>query len=200
MLEDIPSLSQLIRQLQQVPYLASKNLFRVADFFLRMDESRLEQFCKVLVHAKVNIDRCPRCWCWREHKQGCSFCQSTTRDQATICVVETWHDVCTIEKTNGFSGVYHVLGGAICPLEGRGPDDISIVQLVQRVQDGNIREVILATNQTPEGEATASYIAVQLKKFNVLLSCLSRGVPVGSVLEGMDKLTIYKALAERRPF
>jgi recombination protein RecR len=115
-------------------------------------------------------------------------------------VVETWQELLTIEKTGGYDGVYHVLGGVICPLEGVGPEQLTIDALIKRVDEKGIAEIILATNQTPEGEATASYIAHKLKGKAITISCLARGIPVGSTLEFMDKLTVYKALSERRPF
>jgi recombination protein RecR len=199
MLSEVPSFNQLLKLLQQVPYLASKNLYRVAFHFLMMDPRNLEQFCKVLLQAKHNLEQCSNCFNWKEKDRTCSLCSSAKRDQAIICVVETWQEFLTIEKTGGYEGVYHVLGGAICPLEGIGPEQLTIEPLIARVQRG-VREVILATNQTPEGEATAAYIASKLKNVEVKISCLARGVPVGSSLEFMDRLTVYKALSERRPF
>lgn len=200
MLDDLSSLKNMLKGLQQVPYLASKNLYRVATHFLEMDEGRLAQFCSVLLEAKKNITRCQTCFAWQESARGCALCLSSKRDQKLVCVVETWQEMLAIEKTGGYSGVYHVLGGSICPLEGRGPEDLTIVQLVQRVVESGVSELILATNQTPEGEATAAYIANHLKGVNVQISCLARGIPVGSSLEFMDRLTVYKALSERRPF
>jgi recombination protein RecR len=117
-----------------------------------------------------------------------------------VCVVETWQEILAIEQTKGYLGVYHVLGGSISPLEGVGPEDLTINALLDRVNKGMIKEVILATNQTPEGEATATYIARKLKGNEIDISCLARGLPVGSSLEGMDRLTVFKALSERRPF
>lgn len=200
MLNDTPSLAQLLKTLQQVPYLASKNLYRVASYFLHMDHQKAEQFCKILLEAKKNVLQCGTCYSWQEKGRPCSFCSSSKRDQMLICVVETWQELLAIEKTGGFMGVYHVLGGAICPLEGVGPEDLHIMPLVQRVEQSEVQEIILATNQTPEGEATASYIASKLKHTAVKISCLARGIPVGSSLESMDRVTVYKALSERRPF
>lgn len=200
MIEDIPTLASFIRLLQQVPYLASKNVYRVADYFLRLDRLKSEQFGQAIADLKIHLDRCEICHCWCEKKRGCPFCNSPKRDVGLVCVVETWHELYAIERTNGFSGVYHVLGGVICPLEGVGPEDLTIANLIKRVKSGSVRELIFATNQTPEGEATASYISVQLKGLSVAITCLSRGVPVGSSLEVMDRLTIYKAICDRRPF
>jgi len=199
MMSDLPSLTKLLKALQQIPYLASKNIYRVGDYFLHMDQQKIEYFCAMLLEAKQNIMPCEICFCWKERDKGCSFCSSPKRDQGLICVVETWQELLAIEKTGGYTGVYHVLGGAVSPLEGISAGDLSIEPLVLRVQNG-AREIILAMNQTPEGEATAAYIATKLKETSVVISCLARGIPVGSSLEFMDRLTVYKALSERRPF
>jgi len=200
MLKKIPSLDQLINVLRHVPYLASKNLYRVATHFLQMDQKHLEQLCTHLLAAQKNVIRCTTCYVWHERGSACMFCGQADRIQSLVCVVETWQDLMVIEKTEGYKGVYHVLGGVISPLEGVDPSDLSIDQLVVRVMNGAIKEIILATNQTPEGEATAAYIARKLEDTAVMISCLARGVPVGSSLEFMDRVTVYKALSERRPF
>ena len=199
MIEQNQALLALLKQLQKVPYLASKNLYLVAQYFLEMDETAAEQFCKTILNLKYTIEKCSLCWTWKEKEKDCYFCSSTRRDRAVICVIETWRDLIALEKTGAYLGMYHVLGGAICPLEGVGPEDLTIKQLVERV-DGGCKELIFAFNQTPEGEATATYIASKLKGKEVKISCLARGLPVGSSLESMDRLTVYKALAERRPF
>ena len=198
MIEQLPTLMHLIRQLQQVPYLASKNIYRVANYLLSMDPVKAEQFCTAIIQAKEHIVRCAVCCTWKEKSKECQFCSSPKRDASIICVVETWQELMSIEKTGGYQGVYHVLGGVISPLDGMGPEDLTINHLLQRINEA-VKEVILATNQTPEGEATAAYLASKLKKFSITLSCLARGIPVGSSLEFMDRLTVYKALSERRP-
>jgi recombination protein RecR len=199
MIEHLPSLQQLLKHLQQVPYLASKNIYRVAAHFLTMDQAKADQFCKALQDAKQNIRHCPTCFAWTEKDRACFLCTSTRRLKTTICVVETWQELIAIEKTGGYQGMYHVLGGAISPLDGIGPEDLTVDALVARVTE-DVQELILATNQTPEGEATAVYISNKLKNKSVKISCLARGIPVGSSLEFMDRLTVYKALSERRPF
>ncbi len=199
MIEHLPTLVQLIRHLQQVPYLASKNIYRVADYIVSLDPQKAEQLCKAILDAKKNIIQCNECCSWQEINKNCVYCSSPKRDRSIICVVETWQELISIEKTAGYQGVYHVLGGVISPLDGIGPEDLTIDHLVQRINDST-KEIILATNQTPEGEATAAFIASKLKKFPVIISCLARGIPVGSSLEYIDKLTVYKALSERRPF
>ena len=200
MLEGLPTLAHLLKVLQQVPYLASKNLYRVTSHFLDMSPEQMEQFCLALDTAKKKLTKCEKCFFWREASGNCMFCASTTREQDIICVVETWQEILAIEKTKGFVGMYHVLGGAISPLDGINVDDLTINALLDRVNSHHIKEIILATNQTPEGEATATYIARKLKDSSVRITCLARGLPVGSLLEGMDRLTVFKALSERRPF
>lgn len=199
MIEKLPTLAQLLRVLQQIPYLSSKDLYRVADYLLQVDPKQIDLLCKTLLLAREQIKPCAICFCWYEVTDACLFCSSSKRNNNIICVVETWQEVVAIEKTKGYEGAYHVLGGVICPLEGIGPDDLTIAALIERVKLKEPAEIILATNQTPEGEATASYIA---KKLNgaVKISCLAKGMPVGSSLKAMDRLTVYKALTDRRPF
>ena len=200
MLQDLPTLAHLLKILQQVPYLASKNLYRVAAHFLEMQPQQMAQFCAALEAAQERLKKCDTCFYWQEVSAACIFCSSPKRDQSIVCVVETWQEILAIEQTKGYLGVYHVLGGSISPLEGVGPEDLTIDALINRVGNGIIKEIILATNQTPEGEATATYIARKLKGTALEVSCLARGLPVGSSLEGMDRLTVFKALSERRPF
>lgn len=200
MIEELPSLAYLLKILQQIPYLASKNLYRVASHFLTMPPQQLAQFCAALELIQKKLKKCDICFYWREANAQCVFCSSSKRNQALVCVVETWQEVLTIEKTRGYDGLYHILGGSISPLEGIGPEDLTIDALEKRVIEKSISEIILATNQTPEGEATAAYIARKLKGNNIIISCLARGLPVGSSLEGMDRLTVFKAMSERRPF
>jgi len=200
MIEELPTLAHLLKVLQQVPYLASKNLYRVASHFLTMKPQQRAQFCSALELVQKNLKKCDCCFYWQEVSAHCIFCSSSKRNKEIICVVETWQEILTLEKTKGYNGLYHILGGSISPLEGIGPEDLTIDALEKRVESGPVTELILATNQTPEGEATAAYIARRLKGKNIIISCLARGLPVGSSLEGMDRLTVFKALSERRPF
>lgn len=201
MKEQLPHLNELIRSLQQVPYLASRNVYRVAQYFLEMAPERREKFIATLETTCRETVKCSVCCAWKEQNITCAWCSSAQRDQTIICVVETWHDLCAIERTGNYRGVFHVLGGTICPLEGIGPDDLSFDVLMQRVQQGTVRELILAMNQTLEGEATTAYITRMLgaARQGITVSCLSRGVPVGSSLDSMDRLTVGKAISERRP-
>ena len=200
MIEKLPSLAHLIKLLQQVPYLATRNVYRVANYLLTIDDKRAQQLCDAIINARTKIAPCFICFAWQEVGGACLFCSSKKRDQSLICVVETLQDLMAVEKTGGYTGVYHVLGGSICPLDGVGPEDLTIQPLIKRAEKNDALEIILATNQTPEGEATAAYIAKKIEHTNVKLSRLARGVPVGSSLEYMDRLTVFKALSERRPF
>lgn len=199
MFRHMPSLQKLVRQLQHVPYLASRNLYRIAAHFLSRDKKDVEELCKAIMEARERVSPCKICYNWTENSDLCIICASDRRDKCSICVVETWHDLIAIEKSEDYNGVYHVLGGALYPLEGIGPDDLTIDQLVDRIDD-SVKEVIIATNPTPEGEATASFIASRIEGKSVVLSRLASGIPIGSSLEYMDRVTIHKALSGRQPF
>ena len=203
MLKHIPTLQRLVRQLQHVPYLASKNLYRVAAHFLSSDRKQVEQLCQAILEAKDKVKPCITCFNWTENEDLCKICSSDRRDKSYICVVETWHDLLAIERSEDYDGVYHVLGGSLCPLEGVGPDNLTINKLLKRVNN-TVKEIIFATNPTPEGEATASFIASKLddkqKQGHLKISRLASGIPIGSSLEYMDRVTIHKALSGRQPF
>lgn len=199
MSKPLPSLYKLVTQLQRVPYLASKNIYRVAAHFLDESEEEVERFCATLLEARRNIRHCVHCFNWTESQEMCTICANPNRDQDVICVVETWHDLIAIERTQEFKGVYHVLGGALCPLNGIGPDELRIGALLKRIS-ATTKELIFGTNPTPEGEATASFIASKIAHTAVVVSKLASGVPIGSSLEYMDRVTIHKALLGRRPF
>lgn len=206
----LASLVSFLKQLQKVPYLASRNLYIVAQYFLDSDIKEIDIFIQSLKDLKTNLEKCKICWAWKEKTNFCSICNSPKRDKGLICVVETWRDLISIEKAGGYTGVYHVLGGLISPLDGLGPEDLTIKQLVERVMPNSdsenslevvsCKEIVFAFNQTPEGEVTASYINSKLKNLGIKISSLARGLPVGSIIESMDRLTVYKALAERRVF
>ncbi len=200
MIHQLPTLQGVVKQLQQVPFLASKNLYRVLSHFLEMEPAKLDAFCAALQAAKKNLIPCARCFVWQEKQQQCLFCHNPKRDQSTICVVESWQELLAIERTEGYQGLYHVLGGTICPLDGVGPEDLTILPLIARIDD-SVKEIILAMNQTPEGEVTSAFIVQKLAtKPDLKISCLAKGVPVGSSLEFIDRLTMFKALTERRLF
>ncbi len=199
MIHQLPTLQGVVKQLQQVPFLASKNLYRVLSHFLEMEPAKLDAFCAALQAAKQKLIPCKRCFVWQEKDQPCLFCGNSKRDQRVICVVESWQELLAIERTEGYKGLYHVLGGTICPLDGIGPEDLTIMPLVARIDD-TVQEVILAMNQTPEGEVTSAFIVQKIASKQIKITCLAKGVPVGSSLEFIDRLTMFKALSERRPF
>jgi recombination protein RecR len=199
MFAQLPVFQQLIRQLQRIPYLASKNVYKVAIYFLTSDQKAIENLCATIIEAKKAIRPCVRCFNWTEGAELCTICASQKRDQSIICVVETWYDLFALENAGEYRGVYHVLGGALCPLEGVGPDQLTIPAFLSRLDD-SVKEIIFATNPTPEGEATASYIWSKMNKKSINVSKLASGVPIGSSLEYMDRVTIGKALLGRRPF
>lgn len=198
-IDKLPTVKRLIRQLQQIPFLASKNIYKVASYFLCLDQKKTEQFCKILQEVKQGVVICKSCFTWKEKELGCLFCDDGSRNKSIICVVETWQDLLVIEGTESYRGLYHVLGGVICPLDGIGPSDLTIDSLVDRV-DSNVKEVILAMNHTPEGEATSAFIARKLQHTSVVVSVLAKGVPIGSNLEFIDRLTVGKAILDRKPF
>lgn len=196
-MDHLPTMARLVRQLQQVPYLASKNVYRVLEYALEMDNDRMAQLCHAVRDARERTVKCQRCWAWQERSAGCPFCDDPKRDHTLICVVETWHDLYAIEKSGGYRGEYHVLGGALNPLEGIGADQLKIRELYVRAGD-QYKEIVLALNQTPEGEATVAFIMRGLKAKPLQVTSLARGVPVGSSLEFTDRLTLHKAISERR--
>jgi recombination protein RecR len=200
MLRELPALERLVRLLQGVPYLASKNVYKVALHFLESSDKQLDGFIEALLEAKKSMKHCGVCFNWTQAAEQCFVCTQPRRNKRVICVVETWHDLLALEKAGGYDGVYHVLGGALSPLEGIGPDALRIAPLLKRIEGCEVQELIFATNPTPEGEATASYISSKLKDFPLAISKLASGVPIGSSLESMDRITVYKALLGRRPY
>jgi len=200
MIDKLPTIKKLMRHLHQVPFLASKNLYRVTSYFLQMDNEKLNQFCTALKEAHDKIVQCSNCFVWKETDTLCVFCDDSNRDQSIVCIVESWHELLVIERTQAFHGMYHVLGGVISPLDGISAKDLKIEELVHRVATQGITEIIFALNLTPEGEATASFIARKLNGFPVKITCLAKGVPIGSNLEFVDRLTVSKALADRKMF
>jgi len=192
------TLQRLLQTLQQIPHLAPKNVYKVANYFLEQDRAKIISFCKALLDITQQISRCQVCFTWQQSDLPCNFCTSPRRNQKIICIVEAWPDVLAIERALSFEGVYHVLGGLISPLNGTGPDDLTINFLHQRVIDINASELILALGHTPEGEVTASYLVDKLQKLNLNISVLAQGMPVGSSLEYTDRVTLARALSDRK--
>ncbi len=190
-------LARLIEQLQRLPGIGAKSAQRLAFHILRTPRDEADALCQAVCDVKERVTYCSRCYNVTE-VDPCIFCTGTTRDQRVICVVEEPQNVAAIEKTREFKGVYHVLMGALSPLQGVGPDDLKIKSLLSRVEEGTVHEIILATNPTVEGEATAIYLARLLKPLGVKVTRIAMGVPVGGDLEYADEITVHKALEGRR--
>ncbi|HJO39046.1 MAG: recombination mediator RecR [Vicinamibacterales bacterium] len=193
----LDSLTQLVEQLQRLPGIGAKSAQRLAFHFLKNPRDEVERLCDALREVKDKVAYCSVCSNITD-VDPCYYCTSPSRNRRVICVVEEPHNVTAVEKTREFNGVYHVLMGALSPLQGVGPDDLKIRGLLERVGNGEVDEVILATNPNVEGEATAIYLAKLLKPLGVRVTRIAMGVPVGSDLEYADEVTMHKAMEGRR--
>lgn len=191
-----PSLERLVNRIAKLPGLGRKSAARLALHILRQSDADARELAQAIIDVKENIRLCRICSNFTE-TEICSFCTDPKRDAALICVVETPGDVLRLEKTGSFRGHYHVLGGALSPLDGVGPDDLRIPELLDRLAGGAVSEVILATNPTPDGDATALFLSRALHERGVVVSRLARGVPAGSELEHIDDITLAGALQGR---
>jgi recombination protein RecR len=190
-------IARLIEQLQRLPGIGAKGAQRIAFHLLKAPRSDVERLADAMRDMKDRVSHCSVCGNITD-ADPCAYCTATDRDQHVICVVEDPQNVSVVEKTRGFRGVYHVLMGALSPLQGVGPDDLRIKGLLTRVGNGHVEEVILATNPNVEGEATAIYLAKLLKPLGVRVTRIAMGVPVGSDLEYADEITMQKAMEGRR--
>ncbi len=191
----IAPIARLIEEFAKLPGVGRKSAQRLAFHVIGRRESEVHHFAQVLIDAKTQVKYCSICGNFTD-VEPCQICTSERRDASLICVVEDPKDVIVMERTKEFSGKYHVLHGAISPLDGVGPDDINIAPLLGRLE--GVKEVILATNPTIEGEATAMYITRLIKPLGVLVSRIAHGVPVGGDIEYADEITLTKALEGRR--
>jgi recombination protein RecR len=190
-------ISKLIESFMKLPGIGPKTAVRLAFFVLNMKEEDVLEFGKSLVNAKRNLTHCSVCGHITD-KDPCQICSDQSRDQAVICVVQDPKDVIAMEKMREYNGYYHVLHGAISPMDGIGPEDINISTLLKRLQDDIVQEVILATNPNIEGEATAMYISRLLRPTGIRITRIAHGLPVGGDLEYADEVTLSKALEGRR--
>ena len=193
----LDSLAKLVEQLQRLPGIGAKSAQRLAFHFLKTPRDEIERLYEALREVKDRITYCSVCSNITD-VDPCHYCTHPSRNQRLICVVEEPHNVTVIEKTREFNGAYHVLMGALSPLQGVGPDDLRIKGLLARVGNGAVEEIILATNPNVEGEATAIYLAKLLKPLGVRVTRIAMGVPVGSDLEYTDEVTMHKAMEGRR--
>lgn len=190
-------ISRLIEEFSKLPGVGRKTAQRLAFHVINMNMNDVEALSKAIVEAKKEIKYCSICYNITD-KDPCSMCSNKNRDSGVICVVEDPRDVAAMEKTKEFHGQYHVLNGVISPMDGIGPDMIRVKELIQRLGNQEVREVIMATNPTIEGEATAMYIARLLKPMGIKVTRIAHGLPVGGDLEYADEVTITKALEGRR--
>lgn len=191
-----PTLQALIDELSRLPGVGKKSAQRMALHLLKEPRERSQRLAEALLGVKDRLTVCPRCFNIAEGDQ-CPICSDPKRDQHMICVVEQASDILPLEKSGAFRGLYHVLGGVVAPLDGKGTQDLHLDELVKRVKREAIREVIVATNPTTEGETTALLIAQTLKSTGVKVTRIARGVPVGSDLEFADEATLNRAMEGR---
>ena len=192
----ILSLEKLIEEFRKMPSVGVKSAERMAYYILGLDDEGTKSLVDAINNAHTNIHTCSVCHNLTEDEK-CSICNNPKRDPSVICVVENPRDVTAFERTHEYKGTYHVLHGVISPMNNIGPDNIRIKELIQRMADDSVNEVIMATNATTEGEATAMYIARLLKPMGIKVSRLAYGIPVGSDLEYADEVTLSRALQGR---
>lgn len=190
------SIEKLVEEFEKLPSIGHKTAVRLAFYILNSSIEDAEKFANAVVEARRNLKYCSICNNITD-ADPCPICSNAKRDKETICVVEDVRDIVPIERTHEYNGVYHVLHGAISPVNGVGPNDIRIKELMTRIGKGEVKELILATNPNVEGEATAMYISKLVKPFNIKTSRIAHGVPIGGDLEYTDEVTIAKALENR---
>lgn len=189
-------ISKLIQELSSLPGIGAKSAQRLAFHILNMPIEQVDGLAQALVDARRNVKYCKRCYTLTD-AQECPICKNNARDHRTIMVVETPRDLTAYEKTGKYEGVYHVLHGAISPMLGIGPNDIKLKELMQRLGQEDVQEVIIATNSSLEGETTAMYISKLIKPTGITVSRIASGVPVGGDLEYIDEITLLRALEGR---
>ena len=193
----VAPLARLIEQFERMPGIGKKSAQRIAFHVLGMSEKEAKNFAQCIIDAKEKIHRCSVCGDLTDGEL-CPICDNITRDKGLICVVENPADVLAFERTREYKGVYHVLHGVISPINGIGPEELNVKSLISRVASGEAKEVIMATDPTVEGEATAMYLSKLIKPFGVTVSRLAYGVPVGGDLEYADEITLQRAIEGRQ--
>ncbi len=191
-----PSIEKLIESFEKLPSIGHKTAIRLAFHMLDMSEEEINEFVDSIQNAKKKLKYCSKCFNISD-TDPCPICGNPKRDQSTICVVEDVRDIMAMERTHEYNGVYHVLHGTISPMNGIGPEDIKIKELLNRIKDSDIKEVIIATNPRVEGEATSIYLSKLIKAFNIKVTRIAHGIPVGGDLEYTDEITLMKAMEGR---
>ena len=200
MAEYIAPIQRLIEEFRRLPGVGAKTAARYAFAVLNLNDDEVSRFGEALVGIKRDVHKCPICFGLSEDPEKCEICRSDSRDKSVICVVENAKDVMVIEKVRGYRGVYHVLGGALSPINNVTVNDLSFKELVERVKGGEVKEVIIATNPPPGGDTTAAYLAKILEPYEVEVSRLAYGIPVGGDIEYADEVTLFRAMEGRRYF
>ncbi len=193
------SIKKLIEEFSKLPGIGPRTAARFAFSLLRRSDQDLKLLSDAIIELKIDTKICTNCFNISDNEL-CEFCSDSKRDSTTICIIEEAMNIPAIEKTRQYSGLYHVLGGVIRPSEGISPEDLKIKELIQRIKNKDIREIIIATNPNTEGETTALYLSRLLKNFNITVTRLGRGLSTGSDLEYADELTISNALSGRQEF
>lgn len=192
-----PSIQRLLDELGRLPGIGPKSAQRIAYWLLNADKETALRLAQAIVEVKETVHFCTRCFNYAE-SDLCEICASPKRDSSIVCVVSEPRDIPPIERTGAFSGTYHVLGGALSPMEGIGPDDLHIAELMKRLASEDVQEVLLATNPNVEGETTAAYLARLVKPLGITVTRLASGLPVGGDLEFADEVTLGRAIEARR--
>ena len=195
--KEIGPIEDLIKKLNRLPGIGSKTAQRLAYHIIGLDESEVINLTDSIIAAKRNTVQCSICMNYAD-SDPCDICSNKSRDDSIVCVVESPKDVEAMERSHSFHGKYHVLHGVISPLKGKSPDDVKVKELIDRVKKENIKEIIVATNPTVDGDATATYIKNILKDFDITVSRIGYGLPVGGDLEFYDEITIQTAMENRR--
>ena len=198
MAEYIAPIKRLIEEFRKLPGVGSKTAIRYAFATMNLSDEDIERFADAIIGAKRDIHKCPCCCGLTDTPGLCEICSDDGRDGGVICVVETPKDIMVMEKVRGYKGKYHVLGGVLSPINGIGPEQLRIRQLIERIESEDVKEIIIATNPTVEGEATAMYLAKIFNNTDINISRLAYGVPVGADLEYADEVTLNRALEGRR--
>ncbi len=200
MAEYIAPIQRLIEEFRRLPGVGAKTAARYAFAVLNLTDDEVMRFGEALVGIKRDVHKCPICFGLSESPDKCEICSNEGRDLSVICVVENPKDVMVMEKVRGYRGVYHVLGGTLSPIDNITVNDLRFKELVERVSAGAVKEVIIATNPTPGGDTTAAYLAKILEPYEVEVSRLAYGIPVGGDIEYADEVTLFRAMEGRRYF
>ncbi len=198
MAEFIAPIQRLIEEFRKIPGVGAKTAARYAFAVLNLTDEEAARFADAIVGVKRDVFTCPVCHGLSSHEGECDICSSFDREKSLVCVVEDAKDVMTMERIRGFRGVYHVLGGVLSPLDRVTPKDLNLESLKRRVEEGEIKEIIVATNPTPKGDTTAAYIVRMLDGSGVRISRLAYGIPVGADIEYADEVTLSRAMEGRR--